>query len=301
MLQLEAGPHWAGLRLDKYLAESAPDLSRSRVQQLIEDGKVEVDGKAAKASQKLRGGERITVVVPPPEPTGVAPEDIPLDIRYEDADLVVINKPQGMATHPAPGTRRGTLVNALLARISDLSGIGGELRPGIVHRLDKDTSGLLVVAKHDRAHRALQAQIQAKSASREYLAVARGRLKVHEGTVDAPIGRHPKDRVRMAVLPDGRPAVTHFCVIEEMRDATLVHLKLQTGRTHQIRVHLAHLGHPIVGDPVYGTASPIKVPGQLLHAWRLSFDHPATGRRLTFEAAPPADFERALKFFRQRT
>ncbi len=289
-----------GLRLDRFLASALPDMSRSRLQQLIAGGMVSVDGRPARASHKLRGGERIELEVPPPEPSSVAPEALDIDIRYEDADLVVVAKPQGMATHPAPGTRSGTLVNALLARIADLSGIGGELRPGIVHRLDKDTSGLLVVAKHDRAHRALQAQIQAKTAEREYLAIVFGRLKAPEGTIDAAIGRHPRDRVRMAVLPAGRRAVTHYRVLEELKDVSLIRLRLETGRTHQIRVHLAHLGHPIVGDPVYAGArkSPIKVPGQLLHACRLAFDHPGTGERMSFEAEPPAAFLRALSYFR---
>jgi len=261
-----------------------------------------VDGKAAKASYRLRGGERIEVAVPPPEPAQVAAESLALDIRYEDPDLLVVNKARGMATHPAPGTRSGTLVNALLACVTDLSGIGGELRPGIVHRLDKDTSGLLVVAKHDRAHRALQAQIQARTASREYLAICWGRFSAHEGTIDAAIGRHPRDRVRMAVVPSGRRAVTHYLVVEEFRDASLVALRLETGRTHQIRVHLAHLGHPIVGDPTYsgGRKSPIKVAGQMLHARRLAFAQPTTGARLVFEVEPPADFQRALDYFRRR-
>lgn len=303
ILALQVPPEAAGTRLDRYLGDAEPGLSRTRIQSLIAQGQVKVGGKPAKPSYRLRGGERIEIHVPPPEPSALQPEALPLDILYEDADIIVVNKPQGMATHPAPGTTGGTLVNALLARTPDLSGIGGEARPGIVHRLDKDTSGLLVVAKHDQAHRALQAQIQARTARREYLAIAQGRFKTHSGTIDAAIGRHPRDRVKMAVVPTGRRAVTHFQVLEEFKEATLVGLRLETGRTHQIRVHLAHLGHPIVGDPVYNPArsSPIRVPGQLLHAWKLEFDHPRTGERMRFQAEPPASFVRALRYFRLRT
>ncbi len=303
LMAIDATSDAAGMRLDRFLVGAQQELSRTRLQALIDEGQVSVDGKPARSSYRLRGSERIAIVIPPPAPTGVGAEDLPLDIRYEDADLIVVNKAQGMATHPAPGTACGTLVNALLARTADLSGIGGELRPGIVHRLDKDTSGLLVVAKNDKAHRNLQAQIQARTARREYLAIAHGRFKSHEGTIDAAIGRHPKDRIRMAIVPSGRRAVTHFAVLEELREATYLELRLETGRTHQIRVHLAHLGHPIVGDPVYGASrpSPIRVPGQLLHAWKLSFDHPRTGERMAFQADPPPEFNRALEYFRRRT
>ncbi len=291
----------AGQRLDRFLVEAVPDLSRARLQALIAAKMVVVDGKFARAALRLKGAECIDIRIPAPEAASACPEDLPLEIVYQDADLAVVNKPAGMATHPAPGTPGGTLVNALLSRIEDLSGIGGELRPGIVHRLDKDTSGLLVVAKDDRAHRALQAQIQAKTAIRRYLALVTGRLQEHTGTVEAPIARHPRDRVKMAVVPGGRRAVTHYEVVEEFKDASLLAVTLETGRTHQIRVHMAHIGHPVIGDPVYsGGPSPMRLAGQLLHAWQLSFDHPRTGERMEFEVAPPAEFARALEFIRRR-
>lgn len=291
----------AGERLDRVVAGALVDLSRARLQALIAQGKVAVDGQVAKASSRLKAGQRVTVEVPPAEPAMALAEDLPVAIVYQDADLLVVDKPAGMATHPAPGTARGTLVNALLAKVHDLSGIGGELRPGIVHRLDKDTSGLLVVAKHDRAHRALQAQIQARTAERRYQALVWGRLAQHQGVVDAPIARHPKDRIKMAVVAGGRHARTHYRVIEEFKDASLLELKLETGRTHQIRVHMAHIGHPVIGDPVYGKEpGPMRLSGQLLHAWHLSVDQPTTGERLTFEAPLPPEFERALAFIRRR-
>ncbi|MBU6427401.1 MAG: RluA family pseudouridine synthase [Cyanobacteria bacterium REEB65] len=300
-LELVVPPQIQGQRLDRYLVERVAEVSRSRLQALIDQGQVMVDDKPAKASLRLRGGERIRLTIPPAEPTTAQPEDLPLTILYEDSELAVVDKPSGMATHPAPGSPRGTLVNALLARLSGLSGIGGELRPGIVHRLDKETSGLLVVAKTDVAHRALQAQIQAKTAVRQYLALVAGRIDAAEGTIDAPIGRHPKERIKMAVVTTGRPARTHYRVLEAFRDASLVELTLETGRTHQIRVHLADSGHPVLGDRVYSHApSPMRLSGQLLHAFRLDFDHPTTGQRMTFESSPPPEFARALDFVRRR-
>ena len=300
-LTVEVPREAAGQRLDRFLVDAVPELSRARLQALIAAEGVRVDGKPARAALRLKGAERIDIRIPALEVASALPEDLPLEIVYQDADLAVVNKPAGMATHPAPGTPGGTLVNALLARIEDLSGIGGELRPGIVHRLDKDTSGLLVVAKNDRAHRALQAQIQAKTAIRRYLALVTGRLPDPTGSVEAPIARQPRDRVRMAVVPGGRRAVTHYEVVEEFKDASLLALTLETGRTHQIRVHMAHIGHPVIGDPVYSSApTPMRLSGQLLHAWQLSFDQPRTGERLQFEVEPPAEFARALEFIRRR-
>jgi 23S rRNA pseudouridine1911/1915/1917 synthase len=310
-----------GARLDAYLVAHAPELSRARIQALIKAGEVRVNGAAEKAGYRVRPGDAVTLHLPPPAaPADVAAEAIPLDIRYQDADLLVINKPVGLVVHPAAGNWSGTLVNALLHHVDDLSGIGGELRPGIVHRLDKDTSGLMLVAKHDVAHRALAGMIERREVHREYLALAWGVLAQDAITVNAPIGRHPVDRQRMAVLAgDGvrhtrRDAVTHFIVRERLRHATLVHAKLDTGRTHQIRVHLQYLGHPVVGDPLYGgrvarkfhallapaaLAAVDALPGQALHAFRLTFPHPRTGDTLTFETPPPDTFQRALEALQQ--
>lgn len=292
-----------GQRLDHFLALSLEGSSRARIQELIAEGDILVDGKPSKPGLKLKGGELLSVSQRPPAEMSLEPEAIPLDVVYEDSELIVINKAQGMVTHPAPGTYSGTLVNALLAHCADLSGIGGVARPGIVHRLDKDTSGLIVVAKTDQAHQNLAAQIQAKTATRQYLAIIQGHLKTSEGTVDAPIGRHPSDRVKMAVLVGGRHAVTHWKELERFKGASLVELTLETGRTHQIRVHLAHLGHPIIGDPVYGPrhSVPVKLHGQALHAYRLAFAHPRTGERLAFEVGPPEPFERLLRYLRNQS
>ncbi len=303
---LTVPPEARGSRLDQFLSAQLEGLSRSRLQDLISEARIQVNGVSAKSSMKLRGGETIAVTIPPPAEMRLTAEAIPLDVVYEDSDLLVVNKAQGMATHPAPGTLSGTLVNALLAHCGDLSGIGGVTRPGIVHRLDKDTSGLLVVAKNDLAHQGLSAQIAAKTATRQYLAVIMGTFETTEGTIDAPIARHPKERIKMAVVEGGRHSVTRWRVLEEFRvsgraTTSLVELTLETGRTHQIRVHLAHLKHPIVGDPVYAPASPfpVKLAGQSLHAFRLSFDHPRDGRRLTFEVAPPEPFQKLLNYLRQ--
>ena len=283
------GPEHAGKRLDAVLAKLEPSLSRAQAQRLIDAGEIRVGGAPAKPAHKLRAGERIEGSVPAPTPTEVVAEAIPLAILYEDADLVVIDKPAGMVVHPAPGHAGGTLVNALLHHCRDLSGVGGELRPGIVHRLDKDTSGVLVVAKHDRAHRALAAQWKGHAIEREYLALVRGAPRAASGTVDAPIGRHPVDRKRMSTTTRrGRSAVTHWRVERKLSGATLLRVRLETGRTHQIRVHLASIGLPVLGDPVYG-----KAPGagrQMLHAAVLGFLHPTSGAPLRFEAPPPADF-----------
>ncbi|HEY9721398.1 MAG TPA: RluA family pseudouridine synthase [Oscillatoriaceae cyanobacterium] len=299
--QFVVAPEQAGQRLDQFCQGQLAELSRSRCQALIEAEHVRVNGRAAKASQKLRAGETVDVALPPVEPAEVAAEAIPLKVVYEDPDLLVIDKPQGMVVHPAPGSPSGTLVNALLHHAQDLSGIGGVARPGIVHRLDKDTSGLLVVAKNDQAHHALAAQIAAKTAVRQYWAVVRGHMPEQEGRVEAPIARHPSHRQKMAVVAGGRSAATRWRVLEEFKGFSLLELTLETGRTHQIRVHLAHLGHPVVGDPVYGgdLKLPVKLAGQALHARRLAFEHPRTGERLCFEAEPPENFQKLLHYLRQ--
>ena len=310
-----------GDRLDAWLAARAPELSRARAQQLIKSGQVQVNGRVEKASYHVQAGDVVTCRIPPPEePTGVLPEDIPLEIVYQDGDLLVIDKPAGMVVHPGAGNWTGTLVNALLHHVRDLSGIGGERRPGIVHRLDKDTSGLLLVAKNDAAHRALAEMIERREVSREYLALAWGVVREDTFTVDAPIGRHPADRQRMAVLADERVggkrrrAVTHFTVLERLPHATALSATLETGRTHQIRVHLHFRGFPVVGDPIYGPrvarqflpllppparAAVLRLPGQALHAGRLTFTHPRTGERLSFAAPPPAHFTRAWEALRE--
>jgi 23S rRNA pseudouridine1911/1915/1917 synthase len=299
---LAAGPDDAGSRLDQFLQARLEGFSRARCQALVEEGHVRVNDKPpSKAGLKLKAGDRVRVALPAVEPSQVTPEAIPLDVVYEDEALLVVNKPQGMVVHPAPGTPSGTLVNALLHHCRDLSGIGGVARPGIVHRLDKDTSGLLVVAKHDRAHQALQKQIAAKTALRQYWAVVRGHMPEPEGRIEAPIARHPVQRQKMAVVPGGRHAATRWKVLEAYKGFALLELTLETGRTHQIRVHLAHLGHPVVGDPVYGgdLKLPVKLAGQALHARRLAFDHPDSGARLTLEAEPPENFLKLLNYLRQ--
>lgn len=287
----------AGLRLDTFVAGRGElSLSRSRAQQLIESGHVTVAGRAVKAAYKVQAGDAVGVAVPEPEPSPLAAEAIPLDIVYEDAHLLVINKPRGLVVHPAAGHDSGTLVNALLGRGEELPGIGGVERPGIVHRLDKDTTGLMVVAKTEAAHRALTAQIQSRELRREYLALVAGDVAEGSGRIEAPIGRHSTDRKRMAVqVRDGREAVTHFSVAERFASYTLLLCRLETGRTHQIRVHLAYIGHPVVGDPVYGPRK--AVPGlsaQFLHAARLGLRHPATGQWLQFEAPLPSDMAAVL-------
>ncbi|MGY2802674.1 23S rRNA pseudouridine1911/1915/1917 synthase [Thermostichus sp. MS-CIW-37] len=294
-----------GSRLDRGLAEQLPDLSRSRLQQLIRAGQVWLNGKPClDKNRALQTGDRIEVRIPAVTPSRLEPERIPLDILYEDDDLIVLNKPRDLVVHPAPGHPSGTLVHALLAHCPRLSGINGEQRPGIVHRLDKDTTGALVIAKHDQAHQHLQAQIQAKTARRIYLGVVFGRPAQSQGTVSAPIGRHPVDRQKMAVLPpgQGRAAVTHWQVLERLGNYTLMQFELETGRTHQIRVHAAHLRLPIVGDPLYtqSKTSPVKLSGQALHAWKLSFVHPRTGQPMQFTAPLPEEFERLLRQLRSQ-
>ena len=282
-------------RIDVCLSEMT-ELSRSRAQSLIEEGLVLVNGRPCKRSDGVRPGDTIRYTVPEAKPIELLPENIPLDIVYEDDDICIVNKPRCMVVHPAVGNESGTLVNALLFHFGDLSTIGGEIRPGIVHRIDKMTSGLLVVAKNDPAHEGLARQFADHSAHRSYIALAAGNFKEDFGTVDAPIGRHPTDRKRMAVVPNGRRAVTHYRVLYRFSAVTVLALELETGRTHQIRVHMAHIHHPLVGDPVYSSGkNSLGLDGQALHGWRLQLKHPATGEPMSFTAPLPEDMQRALK------
>lgn len=286
-----------GERIDALLPRIVPGLSRAAAQRLVESGDVTVDGQAVKKNYKLTAGQTVTVVLPAPEPTELLPQPIPLDVVYEDGDLIVVNKPRGMVVHPAAGHPDGTLVNALLWHCGDsLSGVGGETRPGIVHRIDMDTSGLLAAAKNDFAHQGLSAQLADHSMFRVYEAVVYGRLREDSGVVSAPIGRHPTDRKRMAVVRQGgREAVTHWAVLARYRDYTHIRCRLETGRTHQIRVHMDHIGHPLAGDLVYGKKRPDKgLAGQCLHARTLEFTHPRTGERLRFTTELPEYFTEFL-------
>ncbi len=287
----------AGIRLDKWLSEQEEiGLTRSAVQNLMKDGKVMVDGKVVLKSVKTVANSTAQIELPDPVPLELVPENIPLEIVYEDDDLLVVNKPKGMVVHPAPGNYTGTLVHALLYHCGDrLSGINGVIRPGIVHRIDKLTSGLLMVAKNDAAHLGLSEQIQAHTFTREYRAVCRGRLKESEGTINAPIGRHPIDRKKMCVTPhNSKNAVTHYKVLTEYNGYSHLRLRLETGRTHQIRVHLSHIGHPILGDEVYG--SPFKgLEGQCLHAGKIGFIHPIKNEYMEFESPLPEYFEEVLR------
>ncbi|MBQ8953422.1 MAG: RluA family pseudouridine synthase [Clostridia bacterium] len=287
-------------RLDVFLTEKN-DFTRSRAEKLIRDGCVLVDGQTpAKPGLALREGMTIELTLSEAKSVGLTPQDLPLDVVYQDEDLAVVYKPSGMVVHPAAGNPDGTMVNALMMKLDGLSGIGGELRPGIVHRIDKDTSGLLLVAKNDRSHLMLSEQIKAHTVERAYRAILIGHMKESEGDVSGPIGRHPTDRKKMAIVSDGREAHTHWTVLEELRGATLVEARLTTGRTHQIRVHMASVGHPVLGDPVYGPKkSPYPVEGgQLLHAFRLGFIHPTTGEKLLFEAPPEPRFTAWLEKLR---
>ena len=288
---------YAGERLDRFLAETEEELTRSAIQKLIEEGSVTVNGVVPAKNRKLREGERVTVEIPDPVLPEAAAENIPLSIVYEDADLLVVNKPRGMVVHPAAGNYTGTLVNALLYHCGDsLSGINGVLRPGIVHRIDKDTSGLLIVAKNDFSHRLLAEQIKEHSFTRKYQAVVCGNIRDDEGTINAPIGRHPTGRKKMAVTAkNSREAVTHYRVLTRYRGYTHLELTLETGRTHQIRVHTAYIGHPVAGDPVYGGKNYLKsLNGQCLHAYFISFVHPRTNEILTLSAPLPDYFEKFL-------
>ena len=294
---LTATTESAGTRLDAFLAAQLPSLTRSAAARLIEGGFVTVDGRPAGKSVRLVGGETVSVTLPEAEEPEARPEDIPLDVVYEDGDVIVVNKPVGVVVHPAPGHPDGTLVNALLHHCAgSLSGIGGQMRPGIVHRIDRDTSGLIIAAKNDAAHAALSAQLSDHTLSRTYECLVSGNMKQDSGTVDAPIGRSSADRKKMAVVPGGRRAVTHWEVIARYRGVTHLRCRLETGRTHQIRVHLAYIGHPILGDTVYGAKKPVPgLTGQCLHATALEFIHPATGKNISLTCPLPEEFTRMLE------
>ena len=292
-----------GERLDVFLVRQQPDFSRAHVQKLLRDGGALVDGRVRKANYKLNGNEIITLTIPEAEPVEIKAEDIPLDILYEDEDIIVVNKARGMVVHPASGVNTGTLVNALLFHCQDLSGINGEIRPGIVHRLDKDTSGVMVCAKNDKAHINLAEQIRTKSAHRIYQAVVHGNIKEEAGIIKGDIGRHLTDRKKMAIVQEnGKSAVTHFKVLERFGDYTLVECQLETGRTHQIRVHMTSIGHPLVNDPKYGPrkTTPFAIAGQALHSLLLTLRHPSTGAEMQFEAPLPEDMEKILTALRDR-
>ncbi|MEK4417782.1 RluA family pseudouridine synthase [Bacillus sp. FSL K6-0268] len=286
-------------RIDKFVAGINNEWSRSQVQQWIKDDVVTVNGKAVKVNYKVKEEDEITVTIPDPEALDIQPEDMNLEIYYEDADVLVVNKPRGMVVHPAPGHTSGTLVNGLMHHCTDLSGINGVMRPGIVHRIDKDTSGLLMVAKNDMAHESLVNQLVAKTVTRRYKAIVYGVIPHDKGTIDAPIGRDKKERQSMTVDENGKNAVTHFQVLERFKDFTLVECRLETGRTHQIRVHMKYIGYPLAGDPKYGPKKTLDMNGQALHAGILGFDHPRTGEYIQFEAPIPEVFEEALNILRK--
>ncbi len=300
VIQLVVSADADGARLDKYVADMVTDLSRTYVRQLIEDAHILLNGHDARPSAPVHAGNLVTVRRPVSRPTDLIAEDIPLNTVYEDADIVVVDKPAGMVVHPAPGHLSGTLVNALLARYPDIT-VSGDLRPGIIHRLDRDTSGLLVVARNDAARHRIQAQQQARTMLKVYLAVVEGRFKEPEGVIDAPIARHLTDRTRMAIVADGRVARTYWRVLEDLGDYTLIAARLETGRTHQIRVHFAHKSRPVLGDPLYGPRKPRATFGltrQFLHAHRLGFVLPATGTWVEFESPLPPDLQAVLEKLR---
>ena len=298
-IEFTVAPEGAGQRLDSYAALQT-EYSRSAVQRLIASGDLLLNGRESMAKAKLRAGDIITLTPPPPAVTDIVPQDIPIEIVYQDADIAVINKPKGMVVHPAAGNPDGTLVNAIMYHIRDLSGVGGEVRPGIVHRIDRMTSGLLVIAKNDEAHVFLSNELKTHAVSRVYYALCDGNFKEDSGTVNAPIARARNDRKRMAVDPDGRPAVTHWRVLERFGDVTFLRVELETGRTHQIRVHMSYIKHPIVGDEVYGRAkNRLGIVGQALHAGELRLTHPRTREQMVFTAPLPEEFETALTKLRR--
>ena len=299
-IELIVEPAFSGMRLDAYLREQTP-FSRSRIVSLMEEGALLVNGETeSKAARKTEEGMRLLLKIPETRPVNIVPQDIPLDILYQDADVVIVNKPSGMVVHPAAGNESDTLVNALLYHVHDLSGIGGEIRPGIVHRLDKDTSGLILIAKNDAAHTALSKQFKQRTMEKHYRAVAHGSFAKPEGLIDAPIGRHPVDRKKMAVVANGKPSRTEWHVLEQLHGATYLDVHLLTGRTHQIRVHMLSVGHPLLGDKIYAPnlKTAVRVPRLMLHAYSLAFTHPTTGERLTFCAPLPAAFEETLQKLR---
>lgn len=285
------------IRLDKYLAKEKPELSRSMIQKLIEEEQILVNGRSVRTSYMVQMQDDITIEVPEVKEVGIQAQDLPIDIIYEDQDIILVNKPKGMVVHPANGNPDGTLVNAIMAKCKDgLSGIGGELRPGIVHRLDKDTSGLLIIAKNDHAHIQMSEQIKEHKVQKTYLALVKGIVKENEATIQMPIGRSVQDRKKMAVRKDGKEAITHFRVLTRYLHHTLLEVKIETGRTHQIRVHMAQIGHPVVGDMVYSSGkNAFGVEGQMLHAQKLDFTHPRTGEKMHFEAPLPAYFNEVLE------
>jgi len=302
-LEWKAASEQSGERIDKFITEGIDNsaVSRTQVQDWIKSGAVLVNGKTVKANYKISEDDWIVLSIPEPDNAEIAAEDIPLEVIYEDSDVIVVNKPRGMVVHPAPGHSSGTLVNALMYHCKDLSGINGLLRPGIVHRIDKDTTGLIMSAKNDLAHISLAEQLKEHSVTRKYIALVHGNLPHDQGTIDAPIGRDLKDRKLFTVTDhNSRQAVTHFHVIERLGDYTLVELQLETGRTHQIRVHMKYIGYPLAGDPVYGRNKTVPLNGQALHAAVLGFTHPRSGERLTFETPLPADLEHVLDTLRSR-
>lgn len=297
-LIVEAGEN--GMRVDAYLREHT-SFSRSRVSALIQEGALCIDGSPEnKPSRKLASGERLSLTVPQVREVEIVPQNIPIDIIYQDSDIVIVNKPCGMVVHPAAGNEDRTLVNALMYHVKDLSGIGGELRPGIVHRLDKDTSGLILIAKNDQAHAVMSEQFKARSTEKHYRAVAFGSFSQEEGMIDAPIARHPTDRKKMAVVQGGKPSQTQWKVLESLRSATYLDVHLLTGRTHQIRVHMQSIGHPLLGDCIYAphVKVPVHIPRLMLHAYSLAFDHPITGKRMEFTAPIPDKFTTTLEKLR---
>ncbi len=294
LIKVEEG---SSQRIDKFLNDKLPELSRSRIQQLIAEGFVKLEGKMVKPSTKVKAGMTIEVFIPPDEPLELTPEEVPFEVLYEDDDLAIIYKPAGIVVHPAPGHQRGTLVHGLLKKLKNLSGVGGKLRPGIVHRLDKDTSGLMIVAKNDFAHQVLVSAFQKREIKKEYYAILYGQISPKTGTIEKPIGRHPVQRKKMAIVPDGKPAVTEYEVLEYYKKASFVLARPLTGRTHQLRVHFSSKGHPILGDPLYGGLKPDipRAPRLMLHASKLTLLHPRSHELLEFKKDPPKDFLEYLK------